>query len=45
MSNLAANHGLDISAGVIDPDYRGTIKLVIFKFGEKDYTLQDKSIH
>ena len=39
-SSLAANHGLDIGAGVIDPDYRGTIKLVIFNFGEKDYTVQ-----
>ena len=38
-SSLAANHGLDIGAGVIDPDYRGTIKLVIFNFGEKDYTV------
>ena len=39
-SSLAANHGLDIGAGVIDPDYRGTIKLVIFNFGEKGYTVQ-----
>ena len=37
---MAANHGLDICAGVTDPDYRGTTKLVIFNFGEKDYAVQ-----
>ena len=39
-SSLAARYGLDIGAGVIDPDYRGSIKLVIFNFGEQDYQIK-----
>ena len=29
-SGLAAKHMIDIGAGVIDPDYTGEIKVVIF---------------
>jgi dUTP pyrophosphatase len=29
-SSLAAHHGINVAAGVIDQDYRGTLKIVLF---------------
>lgn len=37
-SGLAANYSLDIGAGVIDQDYRGEIKVVVFNHGIYGYT-------
>lgn len=39
-SGLAVKHGLDVGAGVVDADYRGPVGVVLFNFGENDYTVQ-----
>ena len=36
-SGLAANHSLDVGAGVVDEDYRGEIKVVLFNHSDKDF--------
>ena len=36
-SGLSWEHFIDVGAGVIDADYRGNIKVLLFNFGEKDY--------
>lgn len=38
-SGLAIKHFLDIGGGVIDSDFRGILKVVIFNFSEEDYTI------
>lgn len=39
-SGLAARHGIDTLAGVIDSDYRGEIKIVLMNHGTMDYTVK-----
>ena len=36
-SGLAAKHFIDVGAGVIDCDYRGEIKILLFNFSEEDF--------
>lgn len=36
-SSLAVKNFIDIGAGVIDPDYRGVIKVVMFNFSDQDF--------
>jgi len=40
-SGLAAKHNIGIlnSPGTIDSDYRGEIKVILFNFGEEDFTI------
>jgi len=40
-SGLAAKHGIGLlnSPGTIDADYRGEIKIIIFNFSDKDFTV------
>ena len=38
-SSLAAKHSLDVGAGVIDPDFRGHVQVVLFNLGEKEYRI------
>lgn len=33
-SGLAAKHSIDVMAGVVDPDYRGEVKVILMNFGE-----------
>jgi dUTP pyrophosphatase len=39
-SGLALKHHLDVGAGVIDPDYRGPVGVVLFNHSEKDYKIE-----
>ena len=39
-SGLAAKHMIDIGAGVIDPDYTGEVKVVIFNHSNNDFVIK-----
>lgn len=39
-SGLAAKHGIDVMAGVIDCDYRGEIKVVLINHSYSDLTIK-----
>jgi dUTP pyrophosphatase len=39
-SGLAAKHGLDVGAGVIDADYRGVIQVILFNHSDEKYTIR-----
>jgi deoxyuridine 5'-triphosphate nucleotidohydrolase len=36
-SGLALIHFIDVGAGVIDQDYRGEVKVLLFNFGEENF--------
>ena len=38
-SGLAVKHNIETKAGVIDPDYTGTLKVVLHNFGNTAYTV------
>lgn len=39
-SGLAVKHGITTGAGVIDADYRGEVKIVLFNLGDKDFEIK-----
>lgn len=39
-SGLAAKHGLDVKAGVIDADYTGNVTVILHNTGTSDYDVQ-----
>jgi dUTP pyrophosphatase len=39
-SGLAVKHCINVGAGVIDPDYTGEIKVVLFNHGDKDFEIK-----
>ena len=39
-SGLAAKHSIDVGAGVIDSDYRGEVKVLLFNLSDVDFTLK-----
>lgn len=39
-SGLAVKHGISTGAGVIDADYRGEVKVVLFNHGENDFEVK-----
>ncbi|RAL00558.1 DUTPase Dut [Aspergillus ibericus CBS 121593] len=40
-SGLASKHFIDTGAGVIDADYRGEVKVLLFNFSDVDFTIQE----
>ncbi|KAK3310513.1 dUTPase-like protein [Chaetomium strumarium] len=40
-SGLAAKHFIDTGAGVIDADYRGPVKILLFNHGETDFEVKE----
>ncbi|TKY89241.1 hypothetical protein EX895_001772 [Sporisorium graminicola] len=40
-SGLASKHGIDTGAGVIDEDYRGLLGVLLFNFGDSDFTINE----
>lgn len=38
-SGLSANHFIDVGAGVIDPDYIGSIKVLLYNFSKSDFVI------
>lgn len=39
-SGLAVKHGIHVGAGVVDPDYTGEVKVVLFNHGDKDFEVK-----
>lgn len=39
-SGLSVKHGIHIGAGVVDPDYRGEVKVVVFNLGSEPYVIK-----
>ena len=39
-SSLAAKHGLDVGAGVIDADFRGNVGVILFNHSQKVYFIE-----
>ncbi|EEQ33138.1 deoxyuridine 5'-triphosphate nucleotidohydrolase [Microsporum canis CBS 113480] len=40
-SGLAAKHFIDTGAGVIDADYRGEVKVLLFNFSDVDFAIKE----
>jgi dUTP pyrophosphatase len=40
-SGLAAKHSIDTGAGVIDADYRGEVKVILFNLGDTDFSIKE----
>ena len=40
-SGLAAKNSIDVGAGVIDSDYRGEVKVLLFNFSEIDFKIAE----
>lgn len=40
-SGLAAKHFIDTGAGVIDADYRGEVKVLLFNHAEVEYRVKE----
>ena len=39
-SGLAAKHSIDVGAGVIDSDYRGEVKVLLFNLSDVDFEIK-----
>lgn len=36
-SGLSCKYGIEVGAGVVDCDYRGAVRVLLYNFGEEDY--------
>ena len=41
-SGLAAKHMIDVGAGVIDADYRGEVKVLLFNLSDVDFEVKEQ---
>ena len=39
-SGLASKHSIDVGAGVIDADYRGPVKVLLFNLSNADFEVE-----
>lgn len=39
-SGLTVKHGINVGAGVVDPDYTGELKIVLFNHGTNPYVIK-----
>ena len=39
-SGLAVKNGIDMGAGVVDADYRGEVKVLLFNFGQDEFEVK-----
>jgi len=39
-SSLAWKHGIDVGAGVVDSDYRGLVRVILFNLGDAVFTVK-----
>ena len=39
-SSLTHSHAIEVGAGVIDPDYRGNVGIILFNFGKEAYSVK-----
>ena len=39
-SGLAVKKFIDVGAGVVDSDYRGELKVLLFNFGKEDFEVK-----
>lgn len=39
-SGLSVKYGIQVGAGVIDPDYTGEVKVILFNHGTSDFMIQ-----
>ena len=39
-SGLALNHSIDVGAGVIDPDYRGNVGVILFNLSDEEFEVR-----
>lgn len=39
-SGIATKNGIDVGAGVIDSDYTGNVAVLLFNFGDKEFTIK-----
>ena len=40
-SGLACKKFIDVGAGVVDSDYRGEVRVLLFNFGEEDFEVKE----
>jgi len=40
-SGLAAKHSIDVGAGVIDADYRGEVRILLFNHSDTDFAIKE----
>lgn len=40
-SGLAVKHGIQVGAGVVDPDYTGEVKVVLFNHGDGEFVVKE----